>query len=147
MRRTVAVVSVLGTLVVSALVAALPVHAATSVVSTLRMTVASTLAPPDPMAGAAEWDPANSTFGGYANTTSLEISGGMGTAHRSFDIALYAPTGKTFQVGSYDGDDVYGSRGNGWFGEGSESCDGGVRFTIVDLATAGSAITRLDVDF
>jgi hypothetical protein len=124
-----------------------PATAATSLLSTVRVSVSTSLAPPSPMAGPIEYDPTNvSSVGGYARTNELSIAVGGGTANRSFSLDLRAPTGGTFHLGTYYGDDVDGVRGYGTLGEGSQSCPN-VRFTIVDIASSGTAITRLDVRF
>lgn len=128
------------------LVLASPVAAA-GLLSTVRVTVSTSLAPPSPMAGPIEYDPTNVTsVGGYARTNELSIAMGGGTANRSFSLNLRAPTGETFHTGTYYGDDVDGVRGYGTLTEGSQSCPN-VRFTIVDIASSGTAITRLDVRF
>lgn len=122
-----------------------PAMAATSLLSTVRVSVSTSLAPPSPMAGPVEYDPTDITsVGGYARTNELSIAVGGGTANRSFNLDLRAPTGDTFHLGTYYGDDVDGVRGYGNLGEGSQSC-ANVRFTIVDIASSGTAITRLDV--
>ncbi|MDQ1743045.1 MAG: hypothetical protein QOE23_1384 [Pseudonocardiales bacterium] len=121
--------------------------AAAGLLSTVRVSVSTSLAPPSPMAGPVEYDPTNVTsVGGYARTDKLSIAMGGGTANRSFSLDLQAPNGETFSTGTYYGDDVDGVRGYGTLGEGSQSCSN-VRFTIVDIASSGTAITRLDVRF
>ena len=146
MRKVMALGAVLTAFTGSWLVLAGPVAAA-GLLSTVRVSVASSLAPPSPMAGPVEYDPTNVTsVGGYAHTDELSIAMGGGTANRSFALDLSAPTGETFHTGTYYGDDVYGVRGEGTLGEGSNSCPN-VRFTIVDIASSGADITRLDVRF
>ncbi|MBV9822701.1 MAG: hypothetical protein JO144_10720 [Actinobacteria bacterium] len=121
--------------------------AAADLLSTVRVSVATSLAAPSPMAGPIEYDPTNvSSVGGYAHTDELSIAMGGGTANRPFSLDLQAPTGATFATGTYYGDDPDGVRGYGTLGEGSNGCSN-VRFTIVDIASSGTAITRLDVRF
>ncbi len=122
--------------------------AAAGLLSTVQVSVASSLAAPSPMAGPIEYDPTNvSSVGGYARTDELSIAMGGGTANRSFSLDLSAPSGTTFHTGTYYGDDPDGGvRGYGTLVESSNSCPN-VRFTIVDLASSGTAITRLDVRF
>jgi hypothetical protein len=121
--------------------------AAAGVLSTVRVSVSTSLAPPNPMAGPLEYDPTNVTsIGGYARTDELSIAMGGGTGNRPFDLDLRAPTGEPFHTGKYYGDDVDGVRGYGTLGEGSYGCPN-LRFTILDIASSGTAITRLDVRF
>jgi hypothetical protein len=124
-----------------------PANAATAILSTARVSVASSFAAPSPMAGPAEYDPTNiSSIGGYAHTDVISIAMGGGTANRPFSLDLRAPTGAAFSTGMYYGDDAYGVRGYAYLGEGNSSCSN-VRFTIVDIASSGNAVTRLDVRF
>ena len=121
--------------------------AATGILSTARVSVATSLTAPSPMAGPLEYDPTNITsIGGYAHTDKISIAMGGGTANRSFSLDLWAPTGKAFTTGMYYGDDPDGVRGYAYLGEASENCSN-VRFTILDIASSGTAVTRLDVRF
>jgi len=147
MRSAPAIVAFLLGMAAAAAVTMAPDATATTVLSGARLTVVSTLPPPNPLAGSAEWDPTNTTsVGGYATTSEISVAVGGGTAQRSFQLTVDAPTGAAFHVGSYDGDDVYGVRGHAYLTEGGSACDG-VRYTIVDLASSGTTLTRLDLQF
>lgn len=129
------------------LIAAPASAAATSVLSSARVSIASSLAPPSSAAGPAEYDPTNiSSVGGYAHTDEISVAMSGGTAQRNFSIDLQAPRGATFHPGTYYGDDVYGVRGNGSLIDGNAGCQG-VQFTVVDVASSGTALTRLDLRF
>ncbi|MGN6608879.1 MAG: hypothetical protein ACTHMS_17940 [Jatrophihabitans sp.] len=115
---------------------------------TLRATIAGGPFDGTDFAGVSEYDPTNISGGTccYAHTDVIDIATGGGTRHRAFALHLQAPTGQTFHTGMYYGDDVYGVRGDASVQEGGSDCEG-VRFTITDLASSGTTVTRLDVQF
>lgn len=138
-------------LAVGAVVAATPAGSAAAAapvtLPAARATYASAFQPPAGMAGSAAFDPTNSTASGYAHTAEVAVvlNGGTGGSG-SLELDMRAPDGQTFQAGrTYAGDDVYGVRGLGEVSNGT-SCEG-VAFTIVDIASSGTTVTRLDLTY
>jgi hypothetical protein len=146
-----AAIAALGTLAAGFLVVAAPAStAAASILSTARVTIVDTRGRPAPWNRPVEYDPTNSTpAGGWAKTDDVSVVVDGGTANAEFSLELEAPHGIPFHTGSYYGDDPNGFpgvRGFATLAEDNQSCQG-VQFTIVDLASSGTAITRLDVRF
>lgn len=140
---------VIGVCVVGGAVVVAPASSAvtTGILGTARATVTTSPNAWQSFVGAVEYDPANITsVTGSATTTAVHVALTGGTGGRQLSIDLVAPTGSTFAPGTYYGDDPNGPHGSGMISESSAGCDF-VQFTIVDLASSGSALTRLDARF